>query len=373
MIEIKGTYNTAIVYADSIDNAVRGQLTALCNSPAMDGTQIRVMPDVHTGSWVIGTTIRFKDKIIPSLIGTDIGCGVLRVPIECKRKLEFDKLDKVIKENIPSGRAIRKTPHRFSERIDLSKLKCAKHIQIDKALLSIGTLGGGNHFIEVAERNYLLIHTGSRHLGAEVAKWYQDAAFAASNDDSPYQLAWIDGELMNDYIHDVRILQEYAEQNRLAIADEICSAMRWHTDEEWTIDTPHNYIEYEQEWGTDDSWFILRKGAISAWKNDYPTIPMNMRDGSLICRGLANHEWNCSAPHGAGRLYSRSEVKEHFTLTQYKQAMKGIHSPSIDRKTLDECPMAYKPMDDIVSKVAPTVDIERIIKPLYNFKAGEEE
>ena len=151
MIEIKGAYNNAVIYADNIDNAVRWQLTALCNSPAMEGAQIRVMPDVHAGSWVVGTTIRFKDKIIPSLIGTDIGCGVLRVPFERKRKLDFDKLDKVIKENIPSGRAIRKTPHRFSECIDLSELKCAKHVQIEKALLSIGTLGGGNHFIEVAE------------------------------------------------------------------------------------------------------------------------------------------------------------------------------------------------------------------------------
>ena len=367
MVEIQGTYNKAIVYADSIDNAVRGQLTALCNSPAMDGAQIRVMPDVHTGSWVIGTTIRFKDKIIPSLIGTDIGCGVLRVPFEARGKLDFDKLDKVIRDSVPSGRAIRKKAHRFSERVDLSALKCAKHVQMDKALLSIGTLGGGNHFIEVAEGNYLLIHTGSRHLGAEVAKWYQDAAFAAHNDDSPYQLAWIDGELMNDYVHDVQLLNEYAEQNRMAIADEICSAMRWRVDEEWTKDTPHNYINEE------DGWYVLRKGAIAAWKNQHPTIPMNMRDGSLICWGKANDEWNCSAPHGAGRLYSRSEVKEHFTLTHYKQAMKGIHSPSIDRNTLDECPMAYKPMDDIVSKVTPTVEIEKIIRPLYNFKAGGED
>ena len=219
----------------------------------------------------------------------------------------------------------------------------------------------------MAEGNYLLIHTGSRNLGAEVAKWYQDAAFAAHNDDSQYQLAWIDGELMNDYIHDVCILENYAAQNGMAIADEICSAMRWRINEEWIEDTPHNYICKE------DEWCVLRKGAISAWKNNYPTIPINMRDGSLICRGLANGEWNCSAPHGAGRLYSRSEVKEHVTLTQYKQAMKGIHSPSIDRKTLDECPMAYKPMEEIVSKIHPTVEIEKIIRPIYNFKAGEED
>lgn len=367
MIEIQGRYNNAIVYADSIDNAVRGQLTALCNSPAMAGAQIRVMPDVHTGSWVVGTTIRFKERIIPSLIGTDIGCGVLRVPFEHKGKLDFGKLDKVIRDTIPSGRAIRQKEHRFAERVDLASLKCAKHLQIDKARLSLGTLGGGNHFIEVAEGDYLLIHTGSRHLGAEVAKWYQDAAFGAHNDDSPYRLAWIDGELMSDYIHDVRILCDYAFHNRFAIADEICKGMRWSLAGECMEDTAHNYI-----WEEDD-WFVLRKGAISAHKNEHPTIPMNMRDGSLICRGKANEEWNCSAPHGAGRLYSRSEVKEHFTLTQYKQAMKGIHSPSVDRSTLDECPMAYKPMEQIVSKITPTVEIERIIKPLYNFKAGEEE
>lgn len=367
MIEIKGAYNSAIVYADKMDAAVCGQLTALCNSPAMEGTRIRVMPDVHAGSWVIGTTVRFKDKIIPSVIGTDIGCGVLRVPFESKGKPDFDKLDKVIRAHIPSGRAIRQKPHRFSERVDLSDLKCAKHIRMEKALLSIGTLGGGNHFIEVAEGNYLLIHTGSRHLGAEVAKWYQDAAFAVRNDGSSYQLAWIDGELMHDYIHDIRILEAYAKQNRLAIAEDICSAMRWKINVGQAEDTPHNYICKE------DEWFVLRKGAISARKDERPTIPMNMRDGSLICRGLSNEEWNCSAPHGAGRLYSRSEVKEHFTLTQYKQAMKGIHSSSVDRKTLDECPMAYKPMEEIVSKISPTVEIEEIIRPLYNFKAGEED
>ena len=367
MIEIQGAYNKAIVYADSVDNAVCGQLTALCNSPAMDGTQIRVMPDVHTGSWVVGTTIRFKNKIIPSLIGTDIGCGVLRVPFEAKGKLDFDKLDKVIREKIPSGRSIRKKEHRFADRIDLSVLLCAKHIQVEKARLSLGTLGGGNHFIEVAEGNHLLIHTGSRHLGAEVAKHYQDAAFAANNDDSSYQLAWIDGKLMDDYIHDIGVLNEYARQNRLAIADEICSAMRWKIHEDEIEDTPHNYIIEE------DGVFVLRKGAIAARENQCPTIPMNMRDGSLICRGKSNADWNCSAPHGAGRLYSRSEVKEHFTLTQYKQAMKGIHSPSIDRNTLDECPMAYKSMESIVSKIAPTVEIEKIIRPLYNFKAGGED
>ncbi len=367
MIEIQGAYNKAIVYADSIDSAVRGQLTALCNSPAMEGTQIRVMPDVHAGSWVVGTTIRFKNKIIPSLIGTDIGCGVLRVPFEAKGKLDFDKLDKVIRERIPSGRSIRKKGHRFAERLELSALACAKHIQVDKARLSLGTLGGGNHFIEVAEGNHLLIHTGSRHLGAEVAKHYQDAAFAAKNDGSPYSLAWIDGELLNDYIRDVCILNEYARQNRLAIADEICSAMRWKIREDGIEDTPHNYIAEE------DGLFVLRKGAIAARDHQHPTIPMNMRDGSLICRGKSNEDWNCSAPHGAGRLYSRSEVKEHFTLTQYKQAMKGIHSPSVDRTTLDECPMAYKPMESILSKITPTVEIENVIRPLYNFKAGGED
>lgn len=367
MIEVQGVYNKAVVYSDEIDNAVRGQLTALCNSPAMEGTQIRVMPDVHTGSWVVGTTIRFKDKIIPSLIGTDIGCGVLRVPFEAKGKLDFDKLDKVIRDRVPSGRAIRKKAHRYAERTDLSALKCAKHIQMEKAYYSMGTLGGGNHFIEAAEGNYLLIHTGSRHLGAEVAKQYQDAAFAAHNDDSAYQLAWIDGRLLEDYIHDVQILNEYARQNRLSIADEICEAMRWRIVEEEIEDTPHNYVVREE------ADFVLRKGAIAAGKGSHPTIPMNMRDGSLICSGKANEEWNCSAPHGAGRLFSRNEVKERFTLTQYKQAMKGIHSPSIDRSTLDECPMAYKPMEDIVSRISPTVEIEKIIRPLYNFKAGGED
>lgn len=367
MIDIKGEYTEAVVFADTIDNSALGQLTALCGSPSMAGTRIRIMPDVHTGSWVIGTTIRFKDRIIPALIGTDIGCGVMRIPFECREKPDFDKLDKVIREKVPSGRAVRTDFHRFAERVDLSSLRCAKHVQAEKALLSLGTLGGGNHFIEVAEGNYLLVHTGSRRLGAEIAKFYQDAAFEKCGDGTPYMLSPIDGELMSDYIHDVGILCEYARQNRLAIADEICSAMRWKINSENIEDTPHNYVAEE------DGYFMLRKGAISAHKTDRPTIPMNMRDGSLICVGKGNDDWNCSAPHGAGRLYSRSEVKEHFTLTQYKQAMKGIHSPSIGRNTLDECPMAYKPMEEIVSKISPTVDIVNIIKPLYNFKAGEED
>lgn len=367
MIEIIGTNSKAIIYAYSIDNAVRGQLTALCNSPAMKGTQIRIMPDVHAGSWVVGTTIRFKDKIIPALIGTDIGCGVLRVPFQAKGKLDFLKLDKVIRESVPSGKGIRKKAHRFTNLIDLGELKCAKHVKIDKAMLSLGTLGGGNHFIEVAEGPYIIIHTGSRHLGAEVAKWYQDVAFAAHNDDSPYKLAWVDGSLMADYINDVAILQRYAELSRKAIADEICRAMRWNVLEEDLEDTPHNYISKENE------WLVLRKGAISAQEGRHPTIPMNMKDGSLICLGKGNDDWNSSAPHGAGRLYSRSEVKEHFTLSQYKDVMKGIHTVCVDRSTLDECPMAYKPMEEIVSKIGPTVEIERVIKSLYNFKAGEEE
>lgn len=286
MIEIQGIYTKAVIYTDSIDNAVRGQLTA--------------------------TTIRFKDRSIPALIGTDIGCGVLRAPFQAKGKIDFAKIDKVIRENVPSGRGIRKKAHRYTNFIDLGEPKCAKHEKIDKAMLSIGTLGGGNHFIEIAEGPYILIHTGSRHLGAEVAKWYQDTAFAAHNDDSPYKMAWVDGSLMADYIHDVIILQHYAELSRKAVADE-------------------------------------------------------------ICRGKGNDDWNNSAPHGAGRLYSRSEVKEHFTFSQYKLAMKGIHSFCVDRTTLDECPMAYKPMEEIVTKIGPTVEIEHIIKPLYNFKAGCED
>lgn len=344
MIEIQGIYTKAVIYTDSIDNAVRGHLTALCNSPAMQGTQIRVMPDVHVGSWVVGTTIRFKDRIIPALIGTDIGCGVLRAPFQAKGKIDFAKIDKVIRENVPSGRDIRKKAHRYTNFIDLGELKCAKHVNIDKAMLSIGILGGGNHFIEIAEGPYILIHTGSRHLGAEVAKWYQDAAFAAHNDDSPYKMAWVDGSLMADYIHDVIILQHYAELSRKAIADEICRGMRWTLFEDSMVDTPHNYISKEAE------CFMLRKGAISVLEGSKPTIPMNMRDGNLICRGKGNDDWNNSAPHGAGRLYSRSEVKEHFTLSQYKLAMKGIHSFCVDRTTLDECPMAYKPMEEIVTK-----------------------
>lgn len=366
MIEINGTYNQAIVYADAIDSGAEGLIKAFCSSPVSDGSKIRIMPDVHAGKGcVVGTTMTVTDKIAPGLIGVDIGCGMSAVKVTGKR-IEMQKLDKLIREKIPAGRSIRSVAHRFAEDIDLDQLYCARHIRMDKAYRSIGTLGGGNHFIEIDRGEdgayWLVVHSGSRRLGAEVAAYYHDAAYKAGMGDVPYELAYATGDLMDAYLHDLAIAQTFAELNRLAMIDEICKGMKLSVADSFAC--VHNYYDAQTK--------ILRKGAISAKSGEAVIIPLNMRDGCLIGRGKGAAAWNCSAPHGAGRLMSRQEARASFTLSQYRKEMQGIYSSSVSRETLDESPMAYKPMDAILSQIGETVEILERITPVYNFKAGEE-
>ena len=365
MIKIENAINSAIVYADSIDTGAEGLISALCGSPVSKGSKIRIMPDVHPSKGcAVGTTMTISNWVAPGLVGSDIGCGMTVLKVSGKRP-EMQKLDKIVREMIPAGREIRKKIHRFAEQLDLEALLCFRHIQEDKARHSIGTLGGGNHFVELDRSDdgayWLVVHSGSRHLGREVAGYYQKAAFEASPDGTPYELSYASGDLMEAYLHDMKIVQNYAEWNRQAIAADIVRGMKWHVDD--TFSTIHNYIDLDS--------MILRKGAISAKFGERLIIPMNMRDGCLLCVGKGNPEWNESAPHGAGRMMNRTEVKQSFTLSQFKKEMKGIYSTSIGYDTLDESPMAYKPMDAILSQIAPAVEVIERIRPVYNFKAGE--
>ena len=366
MITLKNTYNEAKIFADTVDAGAEGLIRAFCGCPVSEGSKIRIMPDVHSGKGcVVGTTMTVADKIAPGLIGVDIGCGIYAAKLSGKR-MEMQKLDKLIREKIPSGRNIRSSAHRFSEQIDLGGLRCARHIQEDKAYLGIGSLGGGNHFIEIDRGEdgayWLIVHSGSRHLGVEVASFYQNAAFACRREDVPYEFAYATGDLMADYLADLALTQEFARINRLAIADEICKGMKLSVSE--SIECVHNYFDADA--------MILRKGAISAKENEPLVIPMNMRDGCLLGLGKGNADWNESAPHGAGRLMSRKDARNSFTLSQYKKEMKGIYSSSVSRETLDESPMAYKPMESILSKISQTAEITQRLVPVYNFKAGEE-
>ena len=401
MIELKGKYNSARVFTDVIEQDAVTQIIAFCSQPMSEGAKIRIMPDVHAGAGcTIGTTMTITDKVIPNLVGVDIGCGMETVRLK-EKHIELQKLDKLIYEKIPSGFAIREKPHRYSEKMDLGELYCIKHIDPLRAEKSIGTLGGGNHFIEADTGEdgsiYIVIHSGSRHLGVEVAKYYQNEAYRRLNKSSdkevneliarlkaegrqkhiqtelkklentkttdvPKHLAYCEGELFNQYIHDMKIVQQFAMLNCQAMMDEIIKGMHLHVTEQFT--TIHNYI--------DTDTMILRKGAVSAEAGEKLLIPINMRDGSLICTGKGNPDWNCSAPHGAGRLMSRSQAKQSFTVSEFKKQMDGIYTTSVNAQTLDECPMAYKSMEDIVDNIGDTVEINEIIKPIYNFKAGEE-
>ena len=400
---VEGKYNQAKVFTDVVEEGALKQIQMLCDQEFTKDSKIRIMPDVHAGAGcTIGTTMTIKDMVVPNLVGVDIGCGMETIQIKNKH-IELEKLDKLIYEKIPSGYMIRETPHRFNEEIDLTKLRCLKEgkINLNHAERSLGTLGGGNHFIEADKdeegKIYLVIHSGSRHLGLEVAEFYQEQAFKALNGTTkkdidalitsykeqgrekeiqkaiselksqikttiPKILAYVSGSLLEDYIYDMRLIQQFAVWNRKAMMNEIIKGMKLKIEEEFT--TIHNYIDLES--------MILRKGAVSAKEGEKLLIPINMRDGSLICIGKGNPDWNYSAPHGAGRLMSRKEAKNSFTVSEFKKQMKGIYTTSVNAETLDECPMAYKNMEDIIKNIEPTAEIINIIKPIYNFKAGEE-
>lgn len=357
------------------------------------------MPDIHAGAGcTIGTTMTIEDKVVPNLVGVDIGCGMETIQIK-ERHIELQKLDKLIYEKIPSGFAVREKTHRYFEEINLEELYCYQYIDSKRAEKSLGTLGGGNHFIEANQDEegniFIVVHSGSRHLGLEVANYYQEEGYQALNGSSkadiaklieelksqgrereiqksikafkntkrtniPKQLAYVSGDLFDYYIHDMKIIQNYAQLNRQAMVSEIVKGMKIHIVDQFT--TIHNYIDTDA--------MILRKGAVSAKKDEKLLIPINMKDGSLICVGKGNDDWNQSAPHGAGRLMSRSAAKQSFTVSEFKKQMNGIYTTSVNQDTLDECPMAYKGMDDIINNIGDTARIVKVLKPIYNFKAS---
>ena len=365
MIELKGKYNTANVFTDNLENGAVTQIINLLDQEFVKDSKIRIMPDAHAGAGcTIGTTMTIKDKVVPNLVGVDIGCGMETLILE-NDFVELEKLDKTIHFNIPSGFSIRKTGHPLVSELNLDRLRCIKNVNINRANLSLGTLGGGNHFIELNKDDegtlYLVIHTGSRNLGKQAAEYYQKTAAHMLSGKITKELAFAEGELFDDYIHDMEIIQHFAELNRKAIADEIVRHMKFKVKESFT--TIHNYIELNS--------MILRKGAISAQNGERVLIPINMRDGSLICIGKGNPDWNYSAPHGAGRLMSRTVAKSAITLSQFKKSMEGIYSSTVNKSTIDEAPFAYKPIEEILSNIQDTVSVKKIIKPLYNFKAAE--
>jgi len=396
MIEIEGKYNTAKVFTDNAESEAIAQIMELCNQEFVKDSIIRIMPDTHAGAGcTIGTTMTISDKIVPNLVGVDIGCGMETIKLK-QKEIDLEKLDKVIYDHIPSGFDIRKKQHKYAENVNFDSLACKKHVNLERARLSIGTLGGGNHFIEVDKDSdgtlYLVVHSGSRHLGKQVAEYYQELAYKELTDTnrlkaeivkklkaegrekeiqyeiqkiSPVkiskQLAYVQGESYKNYLHDMKIVQQYAVYNRKAIVDEIINRMSLEIEEQFT--TIHNYIDLDS--------MILRKGAISARNGERVLIPINMSDGSLICIGKGNKDWNYSAPHGAGRLMSRRKAKETISLEEFKKTMEGIYTTTVSRATLDECALAYKPMDEIINNIQDTVEIVDIIKPVYNFKASE--
>lgn len=400
MVTVQGTYNTAICYTPALEPGAYQQIQSVCNRPEFANCKIRIMPDVHAGKGcTIGTTMTIHNKVVPGMVGVDIGCGMETVRLK-EGEVDFEKLDALIREQIPFGREVRSTPHPLSEEIDLTALCCADKMNLPRAVCSIGSLGGGNHFIEVDRAEdgtlYLVIHSGSRHLGTEVANFYQNegrrslwggarhqiqeiiAELKAQGRekeiqktvqelkkehklDIPRDLTYVEGKLFEDYIHDMKRVQQFAMLNRKAMAQVILEGMRLHAAETFT--TIHNYI--------DTDVMILRKGAVSAKQGEKLLIPINMRDGSLICIGKGNAEWNCSAPHGAGRLMSRRQAFSSLSMEDFQTEMTGIFTTCVLPDTLDESPMAYKSMEEIIAQIEPTAEIIERIRPVYNFKAAE--
>lgn len=393
MIKIRTKSGLVKIYAKTFEYEAFEQVKKLANYSAYSDSTIRIMPDAHAGKGcTVGTTMTLHGKVTPNLVGVDIGCSILCIKLKNK-EIDFEKLDNVIRENVPSGFGVNS---RAKVTFDYDDLRCGKHIDLSRANVSLGSLGGGNHFIEVDYYKedgcyYLVIHSGSRNLGVQVCKYYQNLAYESMNTragmikkviadlkaegrekeiesaikslEKPSvdkELAHLEGAYFDDYIHDMEIVQNYARVNRSVIASSIMSKMGWMAEDRF--ETIHNYIDTKR--------MILRKGAVSAERGERLIIPMNMRDGSLICIGKGNADWNYSAPHGAGRLMSRSKAKEMLSMDDFKFTMEGIYTTSVCEGTLDESPMAYKPMEEIMEAVKDTVFIEKIIIPVYNFKAN---
>ena len=382
------------IFAKTVEEQALQQIVGMSESEAYQECTIRIMPDCHAGSGcTVGTVIRVGERVVPNTVGVDIGCGML-VAMFKDLTLDLQQLDEVVNTLVPSGFNIHETP--VAEFEPLHRLHCVSAIDISQAQRAIGTLGGGNHFIEVNRddegNTYLVIHSGSRNLGLRVCKFYQEKAVKEMTDISlqvrelidrmkaegrereisealkgiqkpevKKDLAYLTGESLAAYLHDMAIAQEYARLNRETMLGIICRAMGITPDS--VFQTIHNYIELDGE------EVILRKGAVSAKAGETLIIPMNMRDGSLICVGKGNADWLCSAPHGAGRLMSRTAAHASISLEQFEASMQGIYSTSVCAETIDESPMAYKPMQEIIECIHPTVEIRKIIKPIYNFKA----
>lgn len=409
------------IFTDNIEQEAIDQINVLLEQPAFADCKVRIMPDVHAGAGcVIGFTADLGDKVIPNIVGVDIGCGMFTVElgridtgingktdrsiVSYVTDIDYEKLDNVIRTCIPSGRNVHEEINYIFP--ELKNLRCYNNLKnIDWLERSMGTLGGGNHFIEIDEgfegRKYLVIHTGSRNLGKQVADYYQNLAvelmigrdklayerdrliaeykdqgrsseiqdaikelrntWRKKTNDIPKELCYLTGKYRDDYIYDMKICQRFAKQNRLMIALKIMLSMGWYSID--LFETVHNYIDESN---------MIRKGAISAKKGEKVLIPINMRDGSLLCVGKGNEDWNCSAPHGAGRIMSRSKARESISMESFRESMTGIYTTSVCESTIDESPMAYKPMDEIISNIKDTVDILDVLKPVYNFKASED-
>lgn len=400
-IEIKGKVNTAICYARVVEDEAIEQIRRMCDYIITEGSRIRIMPDVHAGKGcTIGTTMTINDKVVPNIVGVDIGCGMYTVSLG-KVDIDFEKVDEAA-HYIPSGMDVWEGRQ---ERFDLTKLNCYRYLRDSRRLeRSLGTLGGGNHFIEIDEtgdgNKYLIVHSGSRNLGKQVAEYYQRLAMNLdrgygdyfekrdeiirsykeqgrkseiqsalkdlhwqvyeSKTSIPDDLCYLSDKYLTEYLHDVEICQNFAKRNRELMAEIILERTGMTSLE--AFHTIHNYIDVDE--------MILRKGAIAAHSSEKVLIPINMRDGSVLAVGKGNPEWNYSAPHGAGRLMSRTAAKNNLSLDEYKEMMKGVYSTSINENTLDEAPMAYKRLEDIIDVIKESVDIIEVMKPIYNFKAS---
>lgn len=404
MFEIKGTVTTAICYAKVVEDDAIEQVRRMCSYALTENSKVRIMPDVHSGKGcTIGTTMTIVDKACPNVVGVDIGCGMYTVKLQDK-EIDFKKIDEVC-HYIPSGMCVWEGR---VEHFDLTDLKCYRSLRDSRRLeRSLGTLGGGNHFIEIDIASdgtyYLVIHSGSRNLGKQVAEIYQQLAidihagkedyfrrrdeiistykaegrraeiqaalkslekeYGRKQPDVPEELCWLYGSFLDDYLHDVEICQKFARRSREKMAEIILEKTGMTAVE--SFHTIHNYIDTEEK--------ILRKGAIAAHNGEKVLIPVNMRDGAVIAIGKGNPEWNYSAPHGAGRIMSRTKAKATIDMEEYRKSMEGIYTTSVNESTIDESPMAYKSLDDIIDVIRDSVEIVDIIKPVFNFKAAEDE
>jgi RNA-splicing ligase RtcB len=387
MLEIVGKYGTANVMVDSLDEASLSQIYKMMNSPAFNRERVRIMPDVHCGKGsVVGFTSTLGEKVIPNVIGVDIGCGILLAPFTTNKEISFEVLDKVIRSEIPSGTSVRSSIYSglhnnytkigklFSEIEEGIRDICTNTDQdFERVLKSIGTLGGGNHYLEV-DRNpnnltALSIHSGSRNFGLQIANFHQKKAIAYRQfvdkdllEGFEKDLAWLEGDMALAYLKDMMVAQKYALLNRAVMLDIICTKMNFELDLDNYVESIHNYIDFDNK--------IVRKGAISAKEGEKLVIPISMADGVILGKGKGNLDWNNSAPHGAGRLFSRNKAKELLSLDEYKSKMSNVWSSCISQGTLDESPMAYKGLDFILSSIGPSVDVIEVWKPVYNYKAG---